>query len=122
MDHLQNDNLYALATRFYNSGDFDKARALAKHLLYSAPPNAKYYKMMGATNQALEQYSFAIGAYQRAQLLDPQDANTAFCLGQCYYLLGDYVNAVMWLQVSYQADPQNERTGELLTAVLQKMN
>ena len=119
---MDQDPLYALTVRLYNSGDYDQARILAKNLLYSRMPDAKYFKMLGAINQATEQYSFAIGAYQRAVLLDCEDEQTAFCLGQCYYHLADYEKAVHWLQISLELQGDQPVAQELLEAILKKMH
>lgn len=117
---MEPDALHALAVKFYQSGDYEKAHHLASLLRQLDPMSARSYKILGNANQAWGKYSWAIGAYQRAFMFDCKDTQTPFYLAQCYIHLEEWGKAHQWLKVAQSLDKDNPKVAELLQVLQQK--
>jgi Flp pilus assembly protein TadD len=111
---------YDLVVRYYNDRQYDKAYVLARTLILENPFSAQHFKILGSIQQAKEEFSYAIGAYQRAFMMDCTDAQTAFCLAQCYTQLGEFDKALQWAHTSLLLKP-DDQTRKLAAAVRKKI-
>lgn len=120
-DEMNPDHLYELAVRFYRGQDYDNAYTLANHLRLIDPMSYKTYKILGIVQQAKENYSFAVGAYQRAILLNAMDTETMYYMAQCYTHLQDYGKAAAWLQAFLAISPDDASAKRLHEVIKKKL-
>lgn len=113
---------YQLAVRYYSEGQYEKARILAKNLMYQEPFEAAPYKLMGMSQQALGQYAYAIGAYQRALMLQANDSQTLYFMAQCYCALSQYERAQKALQASLAFNSDHIGSKELFELIDNKLH
>ena len=112
---------YDLALRNYQNGALDYAQKLANYVLYFEPPDAKHFELAGAISQAKEEYRYAIGAYERAFLLDSTSGNVAFYMGQCYFWLKEWEKAKAWLEIAQLLGNDDRRVARLLRIIKQSI-
>lgn len=115
------DHLYELAVRFLRGDDYDNAYSLSKHLQLMTPYCAKPYKILGLVQQAKGEYSFALGAYQRAILLDAKDTEVMRSMVECYLHFEDYAHAKRWLEALLALEPDDEYAKRLINHVDRKL-
>ena len=112
---------YDLALRHYQNGALDYAQKLTNYVLYFEAPDTKHYELAGAISQAKEEYGYAIGAYERAFLLDSTNAQVAFYMGQCYFFLHEWKKAIAWLEIAQLLGNEEPRVAKLLRIIKQSI-
>ena len=110
-------HFHDLATRYFINGNLDGAMKIAKYLTYTDPLEANTFKIFGLVQQARREYSYAIGAYQRAHLLNCMDADVAFYLAQCYVQIDNLEKALQWLTTCLAIDESRKEAQKLLDAL-----
>lgn len=72
-------------------------------------------------NEGLENYRDGT-IYARYMIRqNPRDAQSHFVLGYCYFMLGEYGQAVPWLEQAYRMSPGNEQYQSYIRAVYGKL-
>jgi tetratricopeptide (TPR) repeat protein len=106
-DPKNNEYQLRLAIAFTESGQNDKAVALLKNLVASAPNFAPAYYSLGAAYTRLSQYGDAEAAYRTALKLKPDDSEAQFSLAEVLMVLLRYEEAKPLLVSYVAAHPAN---------------
>lgn len=102
--------IYALASNFYRTGNYEKAETLFRFLVMFDHLNAKYWMGLGAVRQVQKRFKEAIDAYALVvTTLDFTNVKASFYAAECHLALGDRVNATSAIEhVKYSADVKTE--------------
>ena len=94
------DAMYSLGVKYYENNRLDDAIKIFYELIPLQPSAFRNYKAIGACLQAKEDYEAAIKAYSSAVVLAAMDAEIHFYVGQCQFLMKDFVEAEKTLRMA----------------------
>ena len=104
-------NYDRLAVSYYKLGDKVRAETYLQKIIDGFDNKAEGYGWVGWTYyQRIENYDLAINSFQTAMDLDPQYKDGPDGLGSSYYQKGNYKEAIKYLLLSLDADPDNLET------------
>lgn len=88
------DAIYTLGVRYYANKQYDRSHPMFRLLCTLQPLEARNFKAWGANFLGTRDYRSAVNAYSAAYMLSATDADTSFYLGQAFFFLKDYEEAV----------------------------
>ena len=94
------DAMYSLGVKYYENNRLDDAIKIFYQLIPLQPSAVRNYKAMGACLQAKEDYETAIKVYSSAVVLTAMDAEIHFYVGQCQFLIKDFLEAEKTLRMA----------------------
>ena len=92
--------MYAIGVKYYDNNRLDDAIKILYQLIALQPSASRNYKALGACLQAKEDYDTAIKVYGSAVALAAMDAEIHFYVGQCQFLMGDFSQAAITLNLT----------------------
>ncbi len=100
-------------------GNYDEAIRLCRLAVKINPSLFNSWDMMGSIFYNLNQLADAKTIYQQIQLLFPNKAKGSFGLGMISYKEGNYKDAITFLSISLQIDPNNKTARRVLDSIRQ---
>ncbi|MGE3953713.1 MAG: SycD/LcrH family type III secretion system chaperone [Parachlamydiales bacterium] len=107
------ENLYAVAYRKYQSGDYSKAADLFRYLLMFDDRCYKYLLGLAASLHKLEEWRLATHLYLVAAIYNPEDPVAYFHAADCLMHLGETEAALANLEIASAYAKQQEQYREL---------
>ena len=109
----QLEQVYAIAYRKYQAGEYKEASEIFQYLLFFDDRNYKFLLGYAAAMHKLHDYYAAMGAYQMAALQAPKDPVPLFHLADCYINTGNPGKAAAALEMVIRMGTLDERYSEL---------
>jgi type III secretion system low calcium response chaperone LcrH/SycD len=109
----QLEQVYAIAYRQYQAGDYKKAADTFQYLLFFDDQRYKYVLGFAASLHKLKQYSGALAAYQLAAVQMPLDPVPMFHMADCYIHSGHPDKAATCLEMVIRMATRDSRYAEL---------
>ncbi|HHY0446970.1 tetratricopeptide repeat protein [Vibrio parahaemolyticus] len=121
------DLTYQQGVQAFKERDYEGALTCFTAAVIQLPFNATYSFALGMTYHALHEEREAIGFYVRAWVLDASNPSSCFRLGQCYFALNDYSDAIEATKAAIQLSKNEPRykliftlSNQLLDKIVQK--
>ena len=98
----------------------DKAIDISNYLPINKYRLVKAYELRGNSKMRLNNYRESIIDFSKAIEIDPKDSYLYFWIGFAYEFLEEYPNAVKYLKISQQLDPEFPLTKIVLENIKDK--
>ncbi len=112
---------YLLAQQAHKSGQLDQARSLYHQLTQTFPSQADPFHMLALIDSSQKQYVSAIGLFERAISLSPNNPLYRNNIAEALQRLGQDEKALFHLQAALKADPAFYLGKQKLASVLKKL-
>ena len=113
--------VYSLAFGYYRSGKFDEAAKLFQFLVLFDHLNAKFWFGLGATQQALKDYTGAVSSYGYCSFLNLENPKPQLHAAECFLAMGDKLNAASSLEALNEYCPKDTDIGREYRAKAAKL-
>ncbi len=108
LDYTAGD-YFSLGVKFYQQGEYEKARGFYDQALRLDSQNARVHNNSGLAKAALKDYPGALADYDAALRIEPQNAKARNNRGVTKAALKDYPGALADYDAALRIDPQNAK-------------
>lgn len=109
------DSIFSLVRIYYNLKDYSKLIFYSKKLIELDPNSIDGVRFYARGLLGQERYKDAIDALIHHNEIDSSNIEPILEIGRTYYTLGDYSNALIWLEKGYKLDQKNQRVRRTLS-------
>lgn len=103
------ENFVGLAKFYVDQKQFDNAEKVYEYLTRLEPGNAGYYAKLGFCYYQLENYTLAVGSYQKSIALDSTQPSRYYNLGLAYEALQNWKSSIRAFEEALSIDPENDK-------------
>tara|TARA_B100001778_G_scaffold326494_1_gene323244 strand:- start:174 stop:2801 length:2628 start_codon:yes stop_codon:yes gene_type:complete len=109
------DSIFSLVRIYYNLKDYSKLIIYSKKMIELNPDSIDGIRFYSRGLLGQEKYKEAIDALIQFNEIDSSNIEPITEIGRAYYILGEYSNALIWLEKGYKLDQNDQRVRRTLS-------